>query len=212
MSTSKLVLFEITELTGSNNIQDSKKILDILINCIFSLSLKHHTDTIDFAEQKSAKIISQMIFTKLYNIRENLNGINFSNDEFSFRKDIIDTSLVANNVRNLFETVCLFNNFFIHSTNEDELILKLNIWEYSSLKYRLKFENQATSDEHKSLIKKDIDRINSLKTTIKSSNIYRELNEENQHRIQKIIKRKDYKFSILNGVDTPIFRTVSPQN
>ena len=183
----------------SKNIQDSKKILDILMNSIFSLSIKHHTDPIDFVEQKYAKIFSQMIFTKLFNIRENLNGVNFSNDEFHFKKDIIDTSLLANNIRNLFETVCLFNNFFIQSTDKDELILKLNIWEYSSLKYRLKLESQATTEEQKSLLEKDKKKVNSLKSNIENSKIYKELDEKNQHKIQNILKSKDFKFSIIKG-------------
>ncbi|MCM4153597.1 hypothetical protein DHD05_18545 [Arenibacter sp. N53] len=193
------ILLEIGELAESKNIRDSKKILDILMNSIYSLSIKHHTDPIDFAEQKYAKIIAQMIFTKLFNIRENLNGINFSNDEFHFKNDIIDTNLVANNIRNLFETVCLFNNFFIHSTNKDELILKLNIWEYSSLKYRLKLENQATNDEQKSLLQKDKHRLIALKTNIENSKIYNELNDDNKRKIRIILKNKDYKFSIING-------------
>ena len=183
----------------SKNIQDSKKILDILMNSIFSLSIKHHTDPIDFAEQKYAKIFSQMIFTKLFNIRENLNGVNFSNDEFHFKKDIIDTSLLANNIRNLFETVCLFNNFFIQSTDKDELILKLNIWEYSSLKYRLKLESQATTEEQKSFLEKDTNRVNSLKSNIENSKIYKKLDEKNQQKIQNILKSKDFKFSIIKG-------------
>lgn len=199
MNNSTKILLEIHKLMESENIQDSKKILDILMNCIFNLSIKHHTDPIDFVEQKYAKIISQMIFTKLYNIRENLNGINFSNNEFSFKKDIIDTNLVANNIRNLFETVCLFNNFFIHSTDKNELILKLNVWEYSSLKYRLKLKNQVTNDKQKSLLEKDINRVNTLKINIEKSKIYNELNEQNQQKIQNILKSKDYKFSIING-------------
>lgn len=199
MKNSTKILLEINKLMESKNIQDSKRILDILMNCIFSLSIKHHSDEIDFVEQKYAKIISQMIFTKLYNIRENLNGINFSNNEFHFKSEIIDTNLVANNIRNLFETVCLFNNFFIHSTNKDELILKLNIWEYSSLKYRLKFENQDKSEEQKSFLEKDINRVNTIKTNIEKSKIYNELNDQNQQKIQNILKSKDYKFSIING-------------
>ena len=199
MNNSTKILLEINQLMESKNIQDSKKILDILMNSIFSLSIKHHTDPIDFAEQKYAKIFSQMIFTKLFNIRENLNGVNFSNDEFHFKRDIIDTSLLSNNIRNLFETVCLFNNFFIQSTNKDELILKLNIWEYSSLKYRLKLESQATTEEQNSLLEKDVNRVNSLKTNIENSKIYKELNKKNQQKIQNILKSKDFKFSIIKG-------------
>src|SRR5690554_8117643 len=123
MRDSAKILIEIDKIIESKNINDSKKILDILMNCVFSLSIKHHQDPIDFSEQKYAKIISQMIFTKLYNIRKNLEGIDFSNSDFSFKKNIIDTNLIANNVRNLFETICLFNNFFIQSNSENELRL-----------------------------------------------------------------------------------------
>ncbi|WP_410005755.1 hypothetical protein [Aequorivita nionensis] len=194
------ILLEINRLTESENIQDSKKILDILINCIFSLSTNHHTDPTEFVEQKYAKIFSQMIFTKLYNIRENLNGVNFSNREFHLKKDIIDTSLIANNIRNLFETVCLFNNFFIQSTDKNELILKLNIWEYSSLKYRLKLESQVTNETQKSLLEKDTNRVDDLKAHIEENEIYKELDENNQKKIQNILKSKDFKFSIIDGV------------
>lgn len=199
MNNSTKILLEIDKLMESKNILDSKKILNILINCVFNLSIKHHTDPIDFVEQKYAKIFSQMIFTKLYNIRENLNGVNFSNNEFHFKNDIIDTSLVANNIRNLFETVCLFNNFFIQSADKDELIFKLNIWEYSSLKYRLKLESQITREEQKSLLEKDINRVNDLKAKIEKSKIYQDLTEKNQQKIQNILKSKDFKFSIING-------------
>src|SRR5690606_38586572 len=87
----------------------------------------------------------------------------------------------------------------IQSRDKDELIIKLNIWEYSSLKYRLKLESQVTNEEQKSLLEKDTNRVNDLKANIKNSKIYKELNEKNQQRIQNILKSKDFKFSIING-------------
>lgn len=199
MKNSTKILLEIYELISSPDIQDSKKILNILMNCVFSLSIKHHTDAMDFDEQKYAKIISQMIFTKLYNIRENLKGINFSNDEFRLKKEIIDTNIVANNIRNLFETVCLFNNFFIQSDNKEELLLKLRVWEFSSLKYRLKLNNQTINQQQRLLLENDEHRARIIKSDIQNSQIYIELDENNQKRIQSILKRKDYKFSLDKG-------------
>lgn len=199
MSDSTKILIEIDKIIESENINDSKKILDILMKCVFSLSIKHHQDPIDFSEQKYAKIISQMIFTKLYNIRKNLDGVDFSNDDFSFKRNIIDTNLIANNVRNLFETICLFNNFFIQSNSENELRLKLNLWEYSSIKYRLKFKNIEPNPEQQDLIAKDEKRLQILKEGIKNSKIYKNLDEKNQGKINQLLKQKDYKFSIIDN-------------
>lgn len=193
-------LEEMSRLIESKNISDSKKILDILINCLFTLSIKHHSDSTSYYEQKYAKLISQMVFSKIYNIQKNLNGINFSNQDYSFKNEIIDTNLIANNIRNLFETVCLFNNFFIKSSNKNEIILKLNIWEYSSLKYRTKLKHQETNSEQDSLLEIDENRLEKIIESIEKSEIYLNLQETEKKKIKGLLKNKDYKFSIIGNM------------
>src|SRR5690606_5291745 len=42
--------------------------------------------------------------------------------------------------------------------------------------------------------------VNTLKINIEKSKIYNDLDEQNQQKIQNIVKSKDYKFSIINGL------------
>jgi hypothetical protein len=106
------ILIQLAYLLNSGDLKDSQLLLSKLKEIIFHISLKHHEDKIDFTEQKYAKIISQMIFTKISNIEIMLNGISHKSEYFELN-NIIDSSVLANIIRNVFESVCLFNCFFL---------------------------------------------------------------------------------------------------
>lgn len=191
--------FKINQLLESDKIEDSKKILSYLTDIIFTISLEHQNDKLKFEEEKFGKILCQMIFTKLQNIKQMLDGITYNNQHFKLKKNIIDATLIANSVRNLFETVCVFNNFYISSNSQDEILLKILLWEHSSIKYRLKFESIHHNFEQKKLIDNDKKRLEEIIQLIDNNNFYADLSHKNKSKIASIRKNKDYKFIIKNN-------------
>jgi hypothetical protein len=84
--------------------------LDYFIQCFFDLVEKHHEDALKTQGEADAKIVLQMMFSKLIHLRKIFEGVSFYNsEEKQLINHIIDPTIVSSLVRSIYETVCTFN-------------------------------------------------------------------------------------------------------
>lgn len=127
---------------------DYLDIIKIYLDFLFMVIRDHQMDRVDSLALAEARIINQMIFTKLAQLREATNGIEYE-FENSHLNNIIDPTIIASNTRNIYETVALFNLIFVNTKSQDEQNILYNLWVHSGLKYRQRFENLARSEENR---------------------------------------------------------------
>ncbi len=104
---------------------------------------------------------------------------------------IIDPTLLASLVRNVYETVGLFNVIYITPTTTDERIILYSLWVSSGLKYRQRFSVVATTPESKAKLEEEAGVIRIMKETIENTALYKGLSEPSQIRIQRQLKKKN---------------------
>lgn len=186
---------EILQHFEDESVENSIKTLNIYIDFIFEVAKNHHQDIDTIPEDKYGKIILQMIFTKLYHIRQNVEGIDYPG-----LNKITDPSLISNNVRNLFETIAVFNLFFVKSNSNDEKKLKLLIWDFCSLNYYKSITKVTDNLLDSNFEESNQTKIDAVKVKIENNNFYKSLAEKEQQKILNIIKGKEYKISMTDGI------------
>lgn len=177
--------------------EDCLDVIEIYLNFLFTVIRDHQMDEVDSLAKAEARIINQMMFTKIAQLRETVKGIEFEYQD-SHLNNIIDPTIVASNVRNIYETVVLFNLIFVNTKSSDEQLILYNLWVHSGLKYRQRFENLANSEENKEKLESEKKEIENIISEIKNTELYKSLDEKNQGKIDTKIKEKDYKMSF-NG-------------
>lgn len=179
--------------------KDCLDVVEIYLNFLFVIIRDHQMDEVDSLAKAEARIINQMIFTKLAQLRETVKGIDFQYEDTHLNR-IIDPTIVASNTRNIYETVGLFNLVYVNTKTADEQLILYNLWVHSGLKYRQRFENLAQSIENKEKLESEKKQIESLIKEIKDTHLYKSLDAKNQGKIDTKIKEKDYKIRF-NGTD-----------
>jgi hypothetical protein len=177
--------------------KDCLDVIEIYLNFLFTIIRDHQIDEVDSLAKAEARIINQMIFTKIAQLRETVKGIEYEYQGSSL-KNIIDPTIVASNTRNIYETVALFNLIFVNTKSSDEQKILYNLWVHSGLKYRQKFENIAISNESKEKIENEKKEIEALIKEIENTDLYKSLDERNKGKINTKLKEKDYKINF-NG-------------
>ncbi|PTN10023.1 hypothetical protein C8N47_1023 [Mangrovibacterium marinum] len=174
------------------NIEDSCELLDIYSNFLLS-SIDYH-DKLDFSSQEEADaaMISQMIFTKILHLKSAVSGITYSNNTGVKLNRIIDPTVVVSLVRNIFETVGLFNLMFRATDNRDFRYIIYLLWVLSGLKYRQRFEQQAIMEENLNKIAQEKQDIDNIIDEIRNSKIYLEQGDSEKSVIEQAIKEKKY--------------------
>lgn len=189
---------EFIRLTNLNSIQDSKDLIEIYLNYFFEVSKNHHKEAKTYANIE-AEMINQMIFTKIAHLKELINGIQFLSKDGIRLKKIIDPTIVATHIRNLYETVGMFNLIFIKTNSGDEKTILYNLWVHAGLKFRQRFEKESTRNKTKEKLENERQQIEALKKEIESTKLYNSLDEKNQNKIQTKLKEKDYKIKFVDN-------------
>ena len=177
-----------------NETESHFDLINYFNDCLIKIITNHHHDEVNTQVDADAKMILQMMSSKLSHLEILMNGVQIPNSVST----IIDPTIIANSVRNIYEMVCLFNIIYVmpNSVEEKELVYKL--WVISSLKYRQMHLKETSSEENKEKLGKDRVEIETLKNEILNSNIYGNLIEHSKNLIIKCIKQKNYKIKF-NG-------------
>jgi hypothetical protein len=182
---------ECMRLFQCNTINDCHNLLDIYIDFLFEAVMNHQEEATSL-RINDAKIILQMMLTKVLNLKNSIGGISYDSKNGSSLNNIIDPTIIASLIRNIFETVAMFNLIYIKPNTEDEKNIMYCLWVSAGLKYRQRFVVSANSEESQEKIKKEKEEIDKIANEIKETVLYKSLNEKEQSKIDGKLKDKDY--------------------
>lgn len=178
------------------SLEDHIKVSKLLSGIIIELIKKHHFDEIYIEEVHDAKMILQIIHSKLSHILSACNGVTLIENGI---KPVIDPSVHVIIGRNIFETVVFFNLLYIFYPTKEEKELVYKLWKLSSFKFRSRFAQFAKSEEAKQVIEEESKAIKDLELEIRSSQIYLNSSPQSIRQIEQAIKKKNFWIYIDNG-------------
>lgn len=150
----KELIKEHSRLLDLDTIQDCLDLIEIFLKYFFEVIIKNQKEAKSKAESE-AVLIHQMIFTKIAYIKELINGIEYKSDDGIELINIIDPTIVASNVRNLYETVGMFNLVYVNTKTEDEKTILYNLWVLAGLNFRQRFEANSKTNESKKILEQE---------------------------------------------------------
>jgi hypothetical protein len=184
---------EFIRLTNLETIKDCMDLFDIFLEHFWNVINTHHYDKVYSYADKDAKIINQMMFTKLTHIKKLVEGVGYTAKNGDKLNAIIDPTIIASMTRNVFETTSLFNLIFRNTKTADEKAIIYGLWVLSGLKYRQRFASIATTPENIEKIEDEKKEIAKIETEIRETALYKSLDAKNQAKIETKIKDKDFK-------------------
>lgn len=189
---------EFIRLNQLNSIKDCINLIDIYLDFFWEIMKKQQGKEYDSYANKDASIIKQMMFSKLLHIRKNVSGVSYKAKDNSSLNVIVDPTVIATLTRNVYETVAVFNLIYRNSNTTDEKAIIYGLWTISGLKYRQRFISVAKSPDSKNKIKEEQEIIEKIEYEIRSTELYKSLDQKNTEKIEEKIKNKDYKI-LFNG-------------
>lgn len=184
---------EFIRLTNLETIKDCMDLFDIFLEHFWNVINIHHYDKVYSYADKDAKIINQMMFTKLTHIKKLVEGVGYTAKNGDKLNAIIDPTIIASLTRNVYETTSLFNLIFRNTKTTDEKAIIYGLWVLSGLKYRQRFASSATTPENIEKIEDEKKEIAKIETEIRETALYKSLDAKNQAKIETKIKDKDFK-------------------
>ena len=184
---------EYMRLNKLATIEDCLDMFDIFLEHLWNVLDVHHEDKVNSYANKDAKILNQMMFTKLTHLKKIVEGVGYTAKNGDRLNAIVDPTIVASLTRNIFETVSVFNLIYRNTKSEDEKIIIYDLWVSSGLKYRQRFQSTATTPENIQKIADEQKQIDQIEQEIKDTALYKSLDAKNQGKIDEKIKQKDFK-------------------
>ena len=213
---------EASRLLKCENQYDSIDLIDIYLKFLFMIVRDHQMEKVNSQEKAEARMINQMMFAKVAVLKDTLKGIEFCYEN-THLNNITDPTIIASFIRNIYETVALFNLIYIYPKNENEKKILYNLWVHSGLKYRQRFKNVAKSAVSIEKLESEKQEIENLKSEIRNTELYKSLDKRNKNKIETKIKEKDYKIRFQQenveflswqdltktlGIEIPFFDTI----
>lgn len=174
------------------NIKVCQELLDVYANFFFEGVMKHNYEKVNSQDEADARIVFQMMMTKVLHLKNVLNGVEFISNKGKKLNNIIDPTIVASLIRNIYETTAMFNLIFRESNSKDEREIKYLLWVHAGLSYRNRFDGVITTEENKEKLESEIRQMEDIKKTIENNSLYKKLDEKNQGKIQTKLKKRDF--------------------
>lgn len=183
---------ECTRLFLCKTIKDSYDLLDIYAECLFLIVKNHHEEPAYSRADAEAKMVVQMMLTKVLHLKSVVNGISYQAKDGTSLNKIIDPTIVASLIRNIYETTGMFNLIYRCTKSKEEKEILNLLWVHSGLKYRQRFESDISTEKNKKKIKKEKEQIDEIVATIEKNSLYKSLDKKNQEKIKTKLRKKDY--------------------
>lgn len=187
----KELMEQFVELTRNSNVDNSCTILKMYIDLIFKL-IENNSAIQDTQVDEDAKMVNQMMFTKLLHIRKFIEGISYEGEGVKLNP-IIDPTVLASLIRNLVETVLIFDLIYRETTSQEEKNIIYNMWVSSGLSYRQKFESVANTLENIEKCQQEKQEIEDIKRQIMGTSLYQGLTRRNKDKIINALNRKEFR-------------------
>lgn len=169
-----------------------QELLDIYANFFFEAVINNKYDKMNSRIDADAKIVLQMMMTKVLHLKNVLNGVDFTSKKGNSLNNIIDPTIVASLVRNIYETTGMFNLIYHEPKTENEKQIKYLLWVHAGLSYRNRFDGVITLQENKNKIEDELKQMESIQLEIEKNSLFKNMDEKNRGKIRTMIKKKDY--------------------
>ncbi|WP_396145525.1 hypothetical protein [Flavobacterium sp.] len=173
-------------------ISDCQDLLDIYIDFLFqAVDIHHDEDVNDYAEA-DAKILIQMMMTKALHIKNVLDGVSYVSTTGKSLNNIIDSTILASLIRNVYETTGMFNLIYRVTKDKYERQIIYFLWVHAGLSYRQRFDSVLTTEENKEKAEREKKQMDNILIGIENNPIFQKLDEKNQGKIRTKLKERDY--------------------
>jgi hypothetical protein len=183
---------ECLPLMATKSMADCLRLIDIYLDYLFEIILKHQHDKVESQADSDALIINQMMFSKLIHIRKLLEGVGFESAKGKLIP-LVDPTIIASLVRNIYETVGAFNLIYVNTKTPDEKEILYNLWVAAGLKFRQRFAAQATGQESKEKMEGEKKEIETSIKLIEGTKLYSGLEKDDKEKILNRIKSKEFR-------------------
>lgn len=183
---------ECSRLFGCATLRDSFELMDVYIDLLFKIVLNHHEEPVYTQADADAKMVVQMVMTKSLNLQKIVQGISYQAKDGASLNWIVDPTIVACLIRNLFETVAMFNLIYRNTKTPDEKFILYSLWVHSGLLYRQRFESEITTEKNQQKLEEEKKSLELIVKNIEATKLYKELDETNQIKIKTRLKKKEY--------------------
>ncbi len=180
-----------TRLSHPETIEDCNEVIDYYCEFILQTVHRQKDDKVTDIEAH-ARILLQMMMTKLLHLKAAIAGVNFNSKTGIRLNKIVDFTIIPSLTRNIYETVGLFNLIFRANKLGDERTTVYNLWMISGLKYRQRFENIITTEENKNKVIAEQKVIDTCIEQIRRTSLYKALDEKEKEKLENQIKRKEF--------------------
>ena len=181
-----------SRLFSCNTIGDSNDLLDIYAEFFLKTVQNHHSEPVYSLADADAKIIIQMMMTKVLHLKSIISGISYKTKEGIILNEIIDPTIVASLIRNIYETTAMFNLIYRQSKTNDEKNILYLLWVHAGLSYRQRFESAITMDVNKEKYEFEKVQLEKIVADIESNTLFNKLDKKNQGKIRTKLKDRDY--------------------
>lgn len=171
-------------------ITDCQELLNIYIEFFFQVVENQHQDEIKNNTEQDAKIVNQMMLTKALHLKNVLNGVNHYSKDGKKLNTLIDPTIVASLIRNIYETTGMFNLIYRTTKNKDEMEILYLLWVHAGLSYRQRFN--VTTKENIEKSENEKQELLNIQAEIEKNQLYIKLDDKNKGKIKTKLKEKDY--------------------
>jgi hypothetical protein len=186
-------------LADGENAHAIYDMINMLSECMFQIITIHGKEESKSQEELEAKLVMQMMFSKLQNLKMMLSGFNYQSRNGLTLSDFIDPTVIVIIVRTIYETIAMFNLIYLIPQSDEEKKILYNLWAIAGLKYRQRFKHNATTTENQKKQTDEADKVKQMISEIEQTSVYRNLTEAGKNVIQQQIKKKDYKIQIVKN-------------
>lgn len=189
---------DIHRLCICKTINDSQDCLDLFAKFLWRVIEVHTQESVKQKKEHEAKLMLQMMFTKILHLKEILKGVSYSSKEGAYLNNIIDPGVVAILSRNIYETAALFNLIYRQPKTEDEQDIVYNLWRHAGLKNRQRFKESFEETDRKSEIESERRDMNRISEIIETNSLFLSLDEFNQTKILNRLDKGEYLVRFVN--------------
>jgi hypothetical protein len=182
---------DVMRLSQCKTVDDGIEIFGIYAEFFFN-AIQNHNEPVYTQAEADAKMVLQMMLTKTLHLKGVLEGVTYKAKDGSTLNKIIDPTIVASLIRNIYETTGMFHTIYRNTKSKEEREILYLLWVHAGLKYRQRFSSVVTTQENKEKMEHEQKAMDKIVEEIEVNTLFKSLDEENQKIIKKKIKDKDY--------------------
>ncbi|NRT15730.1 hypothetical protein HNP99_002087 [Flavobacterium sp. 28A] len=182
---------ECSRLFYCNTISDCQELLNIYAEFFFQI-VNNHNPEIKSRSEFDSTMVLQMMMTKALHLRNAISGISYESNDGRRLNNIIDPTVVASLIRNIYETTGMFNLIYRTTSDPEERKIIYLLWVHAGLSYRQRFNTEITTEDNAQKAQEEKEQMLTIVNNIENNSLYKKLDETNQKRIKHQLKTKDY--------------------